>query len=254
MSSIPMMVQTGNLEHKNTIQSLADLQRHIHDGDLDKLTRAVFLQAFGGFGIDAMRLCVVECLRSRSIFDPVNCCKVIACYLRWSGGRFSMESSEDQRQFLIDLYNMCEIMVVCTEAPNYFVSAVAYVDQRTDVPCFDSAKSLMESKDPFRLNGFYKTVIRWVNLDDKKNLYELVAHICNNYPDNNEAQTFIELSQDANMDKQSRIYALLAALHVCFPEFGYPMLQPSIHVTEHVDLPKIWCELFPKDLALPIFN
>lgn len=128
MSVLPYCVKavqhrTDPVRHGAWSQSVAQLQamqcRCVRTGDLYKLAQSVLLQAYGGFGLEALHTCVTHVfLGCIGPLAPEVGEALIMCYARWS---HTLLTAENFQAFLKDLYLTCQTITMAPKQPVGYV-------------------------------------------------------------------------------------------------------------------------------------
>lgn len=239
-----------------SVQHLQAMQHlYVEQRDLFKLMQSVGLQAFGGYGVDALRVFLIDVFLPDMGWTALPVGQALAsCYLRW---RRSGITPLNMRQFLVDLINTCEVMVKTPPSP-WYASYQRFIYHQACAH-FDDAKSLLcdlrQTKTTAQPNTkkALSTVVYWYRQGRWADLQDVVTGLRQEYETTGSCiSVFLQLWNEGPEDNREgwRLDLLTLMLHVLFE----PDCQVLPPVTEHVNLEQVWAQLFPANLALPTYS
>lgn len=234
-----------------TVAELQTMQRAFaRQNDVFKLAQSVFLQAYGGFGLDALRVFLTDvCVQDIGLAAPEVGVAVVMCYEKWSHTPLTPETTP---QFLTDLYHTCEW--VCRAPKSQWLLSLVATLQAAHVTHYATSAALIQDvTDGKNLRQVMETVVHWWSQDPPK-LVPLLEHLNTAYPDHDHLAGYLTWCyvMERRCGHNRALYVLTLALHELRIGPSDVRQRPVLEVTEQLDVPALWTQLFPAHLALPV--
>lgn len=226
-------------------------------GDLYKLVQVVFLQAYGGYGIEALRRFVTTIwLQDLGVHGQALAVPLASCYLKWYATELG---PHNQRQFLIDLHQTCESVVATPRDPQ---QVLVQRSQHDDIN-WATADDLLAAWLPnLGLRWLVvSTLVGWHRRHDTTNLmrfeYLLQQHFAADEQDPDSTVRILlwmrhtwQRPTDAEARLQLLLWVVLYVSQHVSHDLHEHVLPP---VNETPQLEALWYTLFPVELALPVY-
>lgn len=264
-SALPLQIRSAEeradpIRHGLWSQTVHELQTlqciYARQGDLFKLSQSVFLQAFGGYGVEALRLFVTDMfLQEIGLANPTVGVAVATCCLKWQNTPVTLEN---QHQFLTDLYNTCEIV---TRAPKSRVLLHLVTQYRRQARSSLTAPldlshlaALLHARQGTPqvlgvLLAQWAEARRWEDLDQ---WVELLAARYDSGPDTM-VPTFLTMYRQEDRPDLKFQWVILM-LHGSGYDRTRIQAAKLPAVSDPVNVDALWRELFPAQLALPVYT
>lgn len=260
-SALPLRIQptkerTDPIRHGHWSQTLSELQMlqriYAYQGDLFKLAQSVFLQAFGGYGVEALRVFLTDVfLQDIGLGNPTVGVAIATCYRKWQN---TPVTPQNQHQLLTDLYNTCEIIVQTPKNKLLPELALRYRHQARD-----SLTSPLDFSQLFQMISHSPQVVgvllaQWVEDGRWTDVDQWTERLATRYGLGPDALVPTLLPLYRQEDQPDRKFQWLVLMLHCS---GYDRARIQAAklpiASEPVNVDSLWQELFPSHLALPIF-
>ncbi len=220
-------------------------------GDMFKLTQSVMLQAFGGFGRDALRFFLTDIFLDKiGDADPHCIVPMVTCYTKWVRTEVT---PANYPQLLVDLYNTCEVVALAKKNPclpqclQVCRRMLGSDDQTSNPDVYTVGTILDELRQTNTLIKVFSVVLHWYDTHNP-HLLELFR-VLREMDDNSLVSALMVLHDEILQDDCRRKKQTILLILTCIANNSQPH---PLHVTEHVDIPQIFETVFPANLALPI--
>ncbi len=257
-SALPLRIQPAQeradpIRHGHWSQSLSELQVtqrvYAFQGDLFKLAQSVFLQAFGGYGVEALRVFLTVFLQDIGLGNPSVGVAIATCYLKWQNTPVTLQN---QHQFLTDLYNTCEIIIRTPKNKLLPDLALQYRRQARD-----SLTSPLDFSQLFYMLSCSPQVVgvllaQWVEDGRWTDVDQWAERLATQYGSGPDPLVPTLLTLYRQEDQPDRKFQwLILVLHCSGYDRARVQAAKLPSVSNPVNVDSLWQELFPSQLALP---